>query len=151
MSRQSGVVLVVSLLMLALLSVLTITALHTDTAQLRVIANQQDDLSLEALTQAELNRFAGQADRFQERTCDPAPFTPAPDYTVDLDEPRCLQAHTEPGSSDLSATAPEQALWELRIKGQDNRSGNEITLHQGLLLSGQPRGQCPLATTGLPC
>ncbi|MBM3203522.1 hypothetical protein FJZ55_06435, partial [Candidatus Woesearchaeota archaeon] len=64
MSRQSGVVLVVSLLMLALLSVLTITALHTDTAQLRVIANQQDDLSLEALTQAELNRFAGQADRF---------------------------------------------------------------------------------------
>ncbi len=150
MTRQSGVVLVVSLLMLALLSVLAVTALYTDTSQLRVIANLQNDISLEALTQAELNRFAGQLNGFQRHTCDPAPFTKSPDYTFDLEEPRCLQARTQPGSSALSGIAPEQTLWEVRIKGRDNRSGNEIVLRQGWLMD-RPAGQCPVQSSGLPC
>ncbi|MEY4193785.1 MAG: hypothetical protein RLZZ226_153 [Pseudomonadota bacterium] len=147
---QRGVVLVVSLLLLALLSVLTVTALHVDTTQLRIIANMQDESSLEALTRAELDQAVEQRQWLQNPTCNPAPYRTVDDHEFDLDEPRCLQVQAASGSSALADTRLEQSLWELRIKGRDNRTGNEMVMRQGVMLY-LPVGSCPVQITGTAC
>lgn len=156
---QRGVVLVVSLLLLTLLSVIVVTAVHTDTTQVRIIANMQDELSLDAITQAELDQVVGQARGFQAQTCDPPPYrktldavraATASEYEFDLDEPRCLHAQAESGSSAVSGVGLEETLWELRIKVKDLRTGNELIMRSGVLLH-LPTGMCPLQTRNLPC
>ncbi|MGI9212681.1 MAG: PilX N-terminal domain-containing pilus assembly protein [Methylococcaceae bacterium] len=156
---QRGVILVVSLLLLTLLSVMAVTATHIDTTQLRIIANMQDELSLDALTQAELDQVLSQARGFQLQTCDPPPYrktfdavraATASEFEFDLDEPRCLHAQAESGSSALSGVGLEETLWELRIKGRDLRTGNELIMRSGVVLH-QPAGMCPLQLRNLPC
>lgn len=157
--RQKGVILVISLILLATLSLLAVAMLHTSTSQLRIIANMQDEMLLESLAQAELDEFRNQTDRFGADTCNPPSHRTIPgsllesyvaDFEFDVDEPRCLQAKVEVGASELSPTAPEETLWEIRVSGRDTRTGAEVALRQGLILY-LPSGQCPLAPTGRPC
>jgi len=157
--RQSGVVLVISLILLATLSLLAVTALHVSTSQLRVIANMQTDLLLEALTQAELDKLAANPALFQAYTCDPAPGNGVPgdwlepfvaDFILDVDEPRCLDARAVQGSSALSPVAWQETLWEIRATGRDSRTGAGLALRQGIVIR-LPAGQCPPAPTGRLC
>lgn len=156
---QSGIVLVVSLILLATLSLLAVTTIHINTSQLRVIANMQDDMLLEALTQAALDKAVGQTELFQAASCDPPPERSSPDwglesfvvdYELDVDEPRCLDVRAEAGSSELSPVTQEETLWEVRVTGRDRRTGAEVVLRQGIILH-LSQGQCPLTQAGRPC
>ncbi len=157
--HQTGVILVVSLILLATLSLLAVTILHTSTSQLRIIANMQDDKLLQALAQAELDALQNQAGSFGAQTCNPPPHRIDPgslletyvaDFEWDVDEPRCLEGRVEAGASELSPVALEKTVWEIRVRGRDTRTGAEVALRQGLVLY-LPAGQCPLLPTGRPC
>jgi hypothetical protein len=158
-SRQAGVVLAVSLIMLTLLTLLAVTAIDTGTTNLRVVGNMQAQMELEAGTQAAVETYLGSPAPFAADTCDPPARTgwPGPEFSrgladmaIDLEEPICLDTRTEEGTSELAPLAFEDTLWEIRATGRDAVTGAVATIRQGIAIK-LPHGHCPRVATNLPC
>jgi Tfp pilus assembly protein PilX len=128
-SRQSGVALVVGLIMLGLITVVITTAFHLSTTNLRAVGNMQSkDESLAAANDA-IERVI--ASDFQNTSAAPAPqkvdmdHNGSADYTATFAVPSCRSAVA------VGADA-YNTLWEINATVTDNKSGASINVKQGL-------------------
>jgi len=146
-TRQSGATLIVSLVMLAVLTVLVTSAFSMSSTDLKTVSNMQyRDESVAA------------ANRAIEQVLS-SPFTNAPtaesidvdlnndgrdDYRVDFAAPTCVSASAisvgglPPSSSSLgsafsiSSTNVFQTVWDLNGEVVDNATGVQVRVRQGV-------------------
>lgn len=136
---QSGISLLVSLVMLAVLTLLVISAVMTSNLGLRISGNAQ--ARQEALVAAQqaidsklgsLAYFKG-TDTVLTQDVD-VNGDGTNDYRVTLNSPTCLELNSVPGYSALHLeSAPRDTLWDVQAEVEDLGGwGASMILHQGI-------------------
>ena len=152
--KQSGAVLAVSLLMLAVATLIGGVAITLGTTNLRLAGNMQAQKEVESAMQTAIEDFLSTNDPFKRPagTCDPALKTVTVNghaVAVDLDEPICLAAIKAPGYT-VNMLAPEDTVWEIRGTAWDTATGTRVAGRQGITIR-LLAGNCPATPTGTPC
>jgi Tfp pilus assembly protein PilX len=138
--NQSGVALVVALLMLTVLALLGVSAVNNSTVNLRVTYNMQSYQDAEAAAQDAIEQVIGTIASFNT----PADKT-IPSYGgigVQVDAPVCLRTRPAEGYSAKFPLAPEETEWSVRAVATDGVTGAAATLTQGVAIT-MPADSCP--------
>lgn len=146
LQAQTGVVLVVALFMLAILTVIGISAVHLSTTHFRLVGNLQDTLELEMATRAALEQYA--SERYH-LICDNRAVTmqvQGREVCIAITT-RCTGV-TRGDPEGGSLVDGKQALdshWELTGTPVDADANAGIRIHLGVLVPVWPH--CPDCTT----
>jgi hypothetical protein len=141
--HQSGVALAVTLFMLALLTIIGVSAVMLGTTHFRLVSNLQAEKEAETAMQMAVEHLisvptGAHADAFNP------PLDPAAEYIevnghsirVDISQPRCtgyIESRSGPDTYPL--------LWEFRAVTQDDATGANFTFHWGVTAP-MPIAQC---------
>ena len=129
---QSGVALVVALIMLGLLAIIGVAAVKLSTTHFRVVGNLQAENETKMALQSKVESYIG----------DPTSFFPpnGPSRSsitvnghaviVDIGLPRCVASLTPPDSSIQNPSA--SAVFEICAKAQDTVTGANMTYRWGV-------------------
>ena len=135
LSKQQGISLVISLIMLVVMTLMTISYVNSSTSTIRVVGNMQ--AQDEAMSAAQLvienslnslNTFTAPALVSQNVDLDNDGI---PDYAVVLQPPMCM-SHTVKSGYGQSMAPPWDTYWNTDATVTDLRgSGATYTIHQG--------------------
>jgi Tfp pilus assembly protein PilX len=132
---QAGATLIVALLMLTILAILGVNAVTNSTMNLRVVSNMQAQQDAEAAGQDAIEQVISTIANFND-----------PQRVLGLGlpvaPPECLDARPAEGYSALFPLAPEQTLWEVRAAVQDDATGAQARIRQGVTIT-MRAGSCP--------
>jgi type II secretory pathway pseudopilin PulG len=132
---EAGATLVVSLIMLALITLMLLAALAIGSANFKTVTNMQfRDEAIAAANRAidEVISSAFALDPTAEQILVDLDNDGTPDYTVDIFEPECLSAEiaavTSPSSESLppamGASSTWNTVWEIRATVAEDSDGN---------------------------
>jgi Tfp pilus assembly protein PilX len=127
--KQSGVVLIVSLLMLLVMSLLAVSAINISSTNLLIVNNMQSQQRAEDLAQAAIEKVISSQSSFDN----PEAVT----VTVDGEEvqvaaARCLDTRPATGYSAAWNLAPEDTAWQLTASVADSDTGAVAVITQGI-------------------
>lgn len=135
---QSGISLLVSLVMLVVLTLIVVSAVMTSNLGLRIAGNAQ--IRQEAVTAAQmvidskldnLAYFNGTDTDYSESVDINGDGTI--DYSVTLNAPTCLELNSVPGySAPHEESAPRDTLWDIEAEVENLESGLNMVVHQGV-------------------
>lgn len=140
--NQTGVALIVALLMLAVLALLGVTAVNNSTVNLRVTYNMQAYQDAEAAAQDAIEQVIGSIASFNTPTDQTITIDWIDGVTVAVDAPICLGAQPAEGYSASFALAPEDTEWDVRAAATDAVTGAAATITQGVAIT-LTAGSCP--------
>jgi len=150
-SRQRGISLVMSLIMLVVLTLIAASATYSTNSSIRIVGNMQ--MQDEALTAAQraideqLDKSANGLANFKN----PAPKNVdvdlnqdgTKDYTVSVAQPTCISREPKPGNSaKIKDSAAVSTYWEVGATVQDARTGTRIAHSQGIQIDMLPYEGC---------
>jgi type II secretory pathway component PulK len=145
--RQSGMVLVVSLLMLVVITVLALSAFEDSTVNLRIVSNTQFRQSAQSAAQAAIEKVLADPTNFQSRT--PSARTETLNgwtVTVQPSYLGCPCGGSSGGGQSLSAQqhfnirfGVRTACWDVAAGVTDPNTGTSVVLHQGI----ERKQSCP--------
>lgn len=152
--RQSGMTLLVSLIMLVVLTLFAITAIRTGNIGFKIVGNQQAQKLMEAAAQQAIEQSISNLGNFDpvsvippgataaQRVCvnatfgDPLvaipPATCASGTQVDVMPVRCISTKRSQFDSLTQPTATYDNLWEIVATVTDTLTGAKATYHQGV-------------------
>lgn len=144
----SGATLVVSLIMLVVLTLLVVSAIRMSNVNFRTIGNMQARNEAVAAAQQAIEQVVSNPANFTNPVAQQIPIDinndGVTDYTVNVSAPSCLKAVIMPGYSiDFAASAPKMVYWDLKAVVTDNRSGANVTVHQGIRMAMDASTTCP--------
>lgn len=152
--RQSGIVLAVTLFMLALLTLIGVSAVTMSTSHLRLTGNLQTEMETEAALNRVMETFLSSSAPFTrpEGLCNPPPQTVTVNghaITVDIDEPICTGIIEK-----TDVFVPH--VFDIRAQAIDNLTHSSATIHWGVSipLPMAPVGAsaiCKPVPSGNPC
>lgn len=150
-SKQRGITLVMSLIMLVVLTMIAISATYSTNSSIRIVGNMQ--MQDEALTAAQraideqLDKSANSLANFKN----PAAKTldvdlnqdGTKDYTVAVASPTCISREPKPGNSaKLKDSAAVSTFWEMTATVEDSRTGTRMAHSQGIQIDMLPYEGC---------
>ena len=140
MKRQQGATLLVVLVMLVVITLLGIASIRISGSNLLVVGNMQsrkfvENYGLQAIEQV-LNSIAP----FNAPTSPVAVTAPA-GLTVTVSNRTCTFSAPAPGTSAVSAIAPEDNNWEFSVTVTDSFTGARTSMVQGVKIR-QLAGAC---------
>ena len=147
-SKQRGITLLVSLVMLVVLTLLVVAAVNMTSTNLRVAANMQMQAEATAAAQQAIENLISTTTPFYS----PAASTVnvdinhdgTTDYIVSLATPVCLSSTPAPGySAGFAASAPQDTYWDIKATATDNKTGANVTIHQGVKIKLAAGATCP--------
>ncbi len=167
-ARQRGMTLLVSMIMLAVLTLFAITAIRTGNIGFKIVGNQQAQKLMEAAAQQAIEQSISNLGNFDpvnviapgattaQRVCvnatfgDPLVAIPPATCTtgtqVDVMPVRCISTRVTPGGSLTQATGTFDNIWEITATVTDTLSGAKATYHQGVKIR-MLSNSCPGLTT----
>lgn len=143
-TRQRGVALAVTLLMLGLLTVIGVSAVMVSSTHFRQIANQQAENELRMALLGELEAHASNTGHLKNMAIYPLTKSVSVNgHTVTIE----IGAPIHVGSIPVTGSSNTIAVVELCARGTDTVTGASMTYHVGVSIPFAPA----LATTGSPC
>lgn len=152
--RQSGMTLLVSMIMLSVLTLFAITAIRTGNIGFKIVGNQQAQKLMEAAAQQAIEQTISNLGNFDpvsvippgattaQRVCvnatfgDPLvaipPATCSSGTQVDVMPVRCISTKRTPGGSVTQAAGTFDNLWQITATVTDSLTGAKATYHQGV-------------------
>ena len=165
-SRQSGMVLVVTLAMLVVITLFVISMIRLGNTNAVIVGNMQAQKGVEAEAQqaieVALNKFPFFDDAIQETNGWATPSTQFVTYSalwtayaptgataapatqsnlINVYRPQCLFFEPTSGYSALSGIAPQDTYWDLAVQARDDTTGASTEIHQGIQMR-LPAGNC---------
>jgi Tfp pilus assembly protein PilX len=147
MSRQRGMTLVVSLIMLVVITLFVLSAIRLSTANLRTVGNMQARNEAAAASQRAIEDLLSSTDAFT------APGSVATSVTVNINKtdyavavatPVCVKTEPVTGNSyDNSGLALQDTYWNLRTTATNAKSGASVTTEQGVKIRLNASATCP--------
>lgn len=148
--HQSGVVLTVTLFMLALLTLIGISAVTMSTSHFRLTGNLQAEMETEAgLNMVMENYLSSDAPFIRPGgVCRPAPQTVTVNgrtITVDIEEPVCTGIIEK-----TDVFIPH--VFDIRATATDPLTGSSVSAHWGISIPLPPSSaMCKPVPSGIPC
>jgi type IV pilus assembly PilX-like protein len=149
--RESGVALVIGMIMLVLLTLLVVSAINTGTINLRISGNMQSEDEARAMAQQAIEKFITSYSNFYPVLAGPVTAgydvnnDATADYSVTVAKPLCKRASQQipPRSIDCANGAKNgiycwDTLWEVSATATDARSGASQSVVQGVSLTFAP-------------
>lgn len=147
--KQSGVVLIISLVMLVAMTVLFVGMMNMSTNQHVVIGNYQMKKEAEQAARQGLEEFLNTQSGFTNTLLSgnplPLPYYGTPGsggiykstsaingYEVTVSAPYCYGARRAPGYSAISQIAPEDTNWTVSVTAKDIRTGAQAVIESGI-------------------
>ena len=141
--RQRGITLVVSLLMLAVLTLLATAAIQGSTTSLTIVNNAQSQKAVDSLGRDALEFVISDIDYFENpRSVTVNDPSDADGYGVVAGAATCLREDPALGYSAKWPLAPRDTTWEVVSTVSDDVSGAGAVVHQGLRIR-MTAGSCP--------
>lgn len=159
-ARQKGAALVVSLLMLAVLTILALTTVNTSSVDMKIAYNAQMQAEVEAAAQLQVESLLSNYRNFttwdQNSPCATCttwnPTTNPPSksnpitingqpYTVVFYRPICIGYADVGAGGDCSASSQgvvlscNSAHWDVKVEVQDANTGAKTIFHQGVRMA----------------
>lgn len=140
---QRGVTLAISLILLAVLSLLATAGMKGSTLNLIMMNNVQSGKATKALGRDAVEQVISDIDHFNNpRTLVINSDSDADGYSVAAAPATCLREHPAPGYSAKWPLAPRDTTWEVVTDVEDSVTGSVSTVHQGLRIR-MTAGNCP--------
>lgn len=147
--NQSGVVLIITMVLLIMITLFAVTAIRSSTTELQIAGNAQLRKELAAAAQEGVEMRINSMTDFNNLIAG-VPVGVATyslqggRYAVDVSEPACIKAVPEPGTSLVNAgvAASEFTYWQLVSSVTDTNSGATVRSSQGVKMR-MPLGSCP--------
>lgn len=162
-NRQKGVVLAVTLFMLALLTIIGVSAVTLSTTHFRLVGNLQSANEAEMAMRFAIESFISEKNTdgilksFECGKCVNYPVC-TNDHQVDIKiTPKCMGKIPPNSESSLTKKQPMDGLWDIEAKLSDSSTG---TVHWGLITPKEPceadnivcpRVNCPAPSVTLTC
>ncbi|SCZ51618.1 PilX N-terminal domain-containing pilus assembly protein [Thiohalomonas denitrificans] len=127
--RETGAVLIVSLLMLVVLTLLGVSAVNTGVVNLRVVGNMQAQTRAELATEHAVREFLSDISNFTTPTSE---TITASDVAVVVSQPVCRRTTPASGYSASWALVPEDNEWEFRATVTDGPGNANSEILQGV-------------------
>lgn len=148
--RQRGATLVISLILMAALTLFVISMLNTSNANLRVVGNMQAHRLLEATAQKAIEDRITTVAFFQDAIAGSGVWPTGKTslsfvdngYSVTVYRPSCDWFAAEEGNSALNPLVPEETVWTVRATASDPVSGGLADVSQGVRMRFLS-GNCP--------
>jgi hypothetical protein len=160
-SKQTGLALVVGLIMLVVLTLLVLSAIHSGTVNLRIAGNMQSQDEARAVAQQAIEQFASDYRNFCTNLPPGACIPPSPggkpatgydinndgtsDYVVVVSKPVCRRAAAQIPARSTDCASGVRAglycwdtLWEVTANASDSRSGVLQTVTGGFAITFDP-------------
>lgn len=137
---QSGVVLIVGLILLIVLTLLGISAINVSTLNLRNVRNMQYRQTVLDVSQQAIEFIMSSANIFVVPADTPVTVkTPQGDYAVTVKAPYCIGSSVRAGSQLGSALgqatfAIKDTYWDVRANTTDTQTGASVEVHQGVMV-----------------
>ena len=147
-SRQRGITLVMSLIMLVVLTMIAISATYSTNSSIRIVGNMQmQDEALNA-AQAAIDKKLSSLNTFTAPAKDEIQIDVnrdgTNDYKVSVAIPVCLSSKPKSGySASVAASAPQITTWDLSAQAVDTSTGAKVTINQGVRIDMLPYQGCP--------
>jgi len=164
---QQGMTLVIAMVMLVVITLFVVTMIRMSGTSATIVGNMQAQKSVDSEAQqaAEValgnfaffddviqnkNAWAGTLDKISYAVLwdkyrpSGASATPPAMLAGDiaLYRPQCVHFETAPGYSALSAVAPQDTFWDIRVDASDAFTKATTETHQGVRIR-LPAGNCP--------
>lgn len=152
--KQTGVALVMALVLLVILSTIAISAARSTTSSIRIVGNMQFKDELEAATQIAIEKTISNLANFDHTT---APGTlleevgvdinhdGQDDYVVTAYKPTCRSASVMTGySATLTGSAPQMSYWDVIAEATVPSTGATVRIGQGVRIALLPHQSCDL-------
>lgn len=147
--RQSGVVMVVALVMLILITLFAVSAIRSSTTELQIVGNAQLQSEMASAAQEGIeSRLNTMTDFNNVAAGVPVAAASVPTqgsrYTVTVAAPVCIKSVSVDGNSIVSGSVSqsETTYWEVQSTVTDSNSGATMNTTQGLKMR-MPVGSCP--------
>lgn len=166
---QQGMTLMIALVMLVVITLFVVTMIRLSSTNATIVGNMQAQKSVDAEAQQAVevalgsyaffddviqnkNTWAGNLDKLSYATLwanylpsgvvagTAAPATLSGSIT--LYRPQCVHFETASGYSALSAVAPQDTFWDIRVEASDAFTSATTEMHQGVRVR-LPPGNCP--------
>jgi len=140
MKRQQGATLLVVLVMLVVITLLGIASIRISGSNLLVVGNMQSRKFVENYALQAIEQVMNSIAPFNAPTSPVAVTAPA-GLTVTVSNRTCTFSAPAPGTSAVSAIAPEDNNWEFSVSVTDSFTGARTTMVQGVKIR-QLAGAC---------
>lgn len=142
-TRQSGAVLLMSLILLLMMTVFAISAVNMGNLGLKVVGNMQNQKTMDSSAQQALEQVIS---RFGGFGLTPAAQTiSVNNNSVAVAAPVCVYSTNATGYSAAWGLAPQDNIWHISATVTDNASGATATITQGVQIR-MLAGNCPTPT-----
>lgn len=150
LSRQRGMTLIVSLVMLVALTLFVLSMMNASRGNLIAVGNMQAQRQLEAAAQKVIEDRISSLTFFTDAAANagawPAGLSTIPvaeaGYTVTLHRPVCIWAQPDEGTSATNPLVPELTVWRVRATAMDPVTGGAVDVSQGVRIR-LLAGRCP--------
>ena len=132
MNKQTGAVLLASLVIVALLAFLSVNFIYrTQTSQQLVVA-YQDRVATEQVAKNVIEYILSDVENLTLGTFDPAtlPTVLTSGYNVTISTPVCVHAQPASGYSLTQPIVPETVYWQVEVAVFDNITGAQSSYNQ---------------------
>lgn len=127
--RQRGVVLVISLVMLAAVTMLAIASINMSDGSLAVVSNKQSERRSLAAADREIETTLSSIDNFTAPTGNKASSN---GVSVTRDAPRCVHSESLEGFSRNSPVALQHNYFEFSVQAEDGVDGGGNNIRTGV-------------------
>lgn len=148
-NRQSGVVLIITMVLLIMITLLAMTAIRSSTTELQIAGNAQLRKELAHAAQegveVRINSMTDFNNVIAGVAVGTATYTLQGNrYQVKVSEPVCVKSVPEGGTSLVNAgvSASETTYWRVQSTVEDATNGAVLTSSQGVKMR-MPLGSCP--------
>ena len=141
---QRGTTLLISLIMLAVLTLFATSAIRGSLVNLRIAGNGQYQLEAQMAAQRAIDDFVSSLSSFTSPSAVDLVYSTAANtgidatgggnaYNVTVSPPKCVYIKAVPGYSySLAAQAPKDTIWRIRSAANDSKSGAAVVINQGV-------------------
>ena len=146
--RQRGATLIITLIMLAVLTLFAVSAFNLSSVNLKITGNYQSQKSMEAAAQQAIEQLISQVTPFNltpaaSTVCVGGGIACLGGYNVAISAPACYYSTTAKGyTKKVGELTPEDTTWEIRASVTDSLTGAKATIVQGVAIR-MLAGNCP--------
>ena len=148
--RQSGITLLVSLVMLVMITLFVVSMIRLSNSNLRVVGNMQSQRTMEANAQQAIEQKISTVTFFNDAVNSTGEFASSSTtavtvtvngFDVSVKKPVCVGTQTVEGYDLSDAQAPEDDVYEIQATASDSVTGAAIEVVQGVRIR-TVKGSC---------
>lgn len=132
MNKQSGAVLLASLVIVALLAFLSVSFIYRTQTSQQLVVSYQDRVATEQVAKNVIEYVLSDVDNLVFGTFDPStlPTVLTSGYNITISTPECVHAQAASGYSLTQSIVPETLYWQVEVTVSDTITGAQSSYNQ---------------------